>query len=115
MDFYVYILVSELNGAYYKGFTTDIHLRLLQHNAGETISTRRFRPWKLIYVEQLETKTLALKREKNLKKYSRQRLEVLIQSPKKLFSCFQKHVATLTLNRENLPRTNAINACPLLG
>ena len=88
MGFYVYILVSEVNGAYYKGFTTDVTLRLRQHNAGETISTRRFRPWKLIYVEQLESKALALKREKNLKKYSRQRLEVLIQSPKNIVKAF---------------------------
>ena len=84
MSFYVYILVSELDGTYYKGYSTDPLQRLHQHNAGETVSTRFVRPWKLVYVELMESKTAALRREKNLKKYSRERLEALIRSPKNI-------------------------------
>ncbi|MFM6976467.1 MAG: GIY-YIG nuclease family protein [Sphingobacteriaceae bacterium] len=50
------------------GYTSDIANRLLSHNQlaskGYTV---KYRPWKLIYKEEFETKTEALKREKELK------------------------------------------------
>ncbi len=88
MNFYVYILQSEVDGTYYKGFTTEPLKRLQQHNAGETSSTKSLRPWKLVFVEQMESKAIAMQREKNLKKYSRERLEVLIGSPKNIMDQF---------------------------
>ena len=82
MTCYVYILESEIDGSFYKGISFDPLKRLHQHNEGETLSTRHKIPWKLVYAEPMPSKTEALRREKNLKKYSRERLIKLIHSPK---------------------------------
>ena len=68
MPYYVYIIQSSIDGSFYKGFTEDPLLRLQRHNNGETASTRHLCPWTLVYVEELLSKTEALKREKLLKK-----------------------------------------------
>jgi putative endonuclease len=41
MAYYVYILQSELDKTYYKGFTENPIKRLGQHNAGEMTYTSR--------------------------------------------------------------------------
>ena len=90
MDYYVYVLRSELDGSYYKGFTQCPLLRLSQHNSGETQSTRSKRPWQLVYLEIFTEKSLALKREKSLKKYSHAQLAELIPSGKNQLAVFLK-------------------------
>ena len=42
--------------------------RIKQHNCNQTRSTRNKGPFKLIYKEPLETKTEAIKRERQIKK-----------------------------------------------
>ena len=78
MAFFVYILQSEVNGTLYKGFTTDIHKRLADHNAGPSRYTARYRPWKLVYLEELPSKKDALIREKQIKKLNPVSLKKLI-------------------------------------
>jgi len=63
----VYILKSLKTQRFYIGSTTDYDKRLLQHNAGNTKSTKPYRPWKLIYKESYATKKEAAKREWYLK------------------------------------------------
>lgn len=47
--YFVYLLQSQLYlDHYYVGFTQDIALRIAGHNAGNTPSTRPYKPWKLI-------------------------------------------------------------------
>jgi putative endonuclease len=82
MPFYVYIIQSEKDGSFYKGFTEDPKLRLERHNNGESAYTRTKTPWKLLYVETLPTKSAALKRERALKKYSHEQINQLMQSAK---------------------------------
>jgi len=45
----------------------DIEVRLKEHNAGKTRSTKGFIPWKLIYKEGVSTRLEARKREIYLK------------------------------------------------
>jgi len=66
--FYVYLIQSEVDSSFYIGYTSNLELRIKQHNNGESIYSRRKKPWKLVYSEELENKTSALKREKFLKK-----------------------------------------------
>jgi putative endonuclease len=80
--FFVYIIQSEVDGSFYKGFTENPILRLQRHNNKETQSTCHLCPWKLVYVETLPSKTRALIREKNLKKATRERLQALINNSK---------------------------------
>jgi len=70
MSYTVYIIRSEPNGTFYKGFCEDFEIRLCDHNAGRVKSTKSGRPWHKHYVEELDNKTEALKREKYFKSRS---------------------------------------------
>ena len=66
--FFVYALYSETHNKIYVGYSSDPEKRLLSHNDVRNKGwTGRFRPWKLIYTERCDSKTEALKREKQLK------------------------------------------------
>lgn len=67
MYFIVYVLKSEVNGRLYIGQTQNLVLRLKEHNAGKTKSIKPYIPYKVIYIEQLESRIEAVKREKYLK------------------------------------------------
>ena len=66
--FYVYILQSVLNGRFYVGHSDEIGRRLREHNAGECRYTRRWRPWELVYSEEFQTRSEAMRREREIKK-----------------------------------------------
>ena len=68
MDYYVYIIQSETFGIYYKGYTTNSELRLLEHNSDRSQYTSGKGPWKLVYLEKMEDKRSALIRERQLKR-----------------------------------------------
>ena len=65
--FYVYVIKSRV-GLKYTGMTQDLVLRLKQHN-DKSLSfwTKRGKDWKLVYKEEFNNKTEALKRERWLK------------------------------------------------
>ncbi|MBI4137994.1 MAG: GIY-YIG nuclease family protein [Candidatus Wildermuthbacteria bacterium] len=46
--YYVYILQSLKNNSLYIGYTADLKKRFKEHNNGESLATRPFRPYKLI-------------------------------------------------------------------
>ncbi len=70
MSFTVYILFSKPYDKIYIGYTSNIEQRLLSHNVlakkGWTI---KFRPWQLVYTEEFQSKSEALKWEKELKSF----------------------------------------------
>ena len=79
MSFYTYILFSEKLNRYYIGSTQNIHKRLDRHNAGATKSTKAGRPWVIVYSEEYESKSEAIKRENYLKSMkSRKFIKTLI-------------------------------------
>ena len=84
MPFFVYIIQSQADHSFYKGFSEDVFKRLEQHNAGESSYTSNKLPWELVYYEELADKRTALIREKNLKKADRSRIIALINSNKNL-------------------------------
>ena len=88
MPYYVYIIQSQTNGNYYKGFSENPLNRLSQHNNGECLSTARKGPWFFVYIEELPTKKDALIRERSVKKYSHAQIEKLIASPKNILKNF---------------------------
>ena len=64
----VYILECN-DGTLYTGWTNDIDKRFKAHNDGKGAKyTKGRRPLKLVYLEELETKSEALKRENEIKK-----------------------------------------------
>lgn len=66
-NYFVFVIKSK-EGFKYTGMTEDLELRLKQHN-DKSLSfwTKRETGWKLIYKEEHDTKTGALKRERWLK------------------------------------------------
>ncbi|MEL7609994.1 MAG: GIY-YIG nuclease family protein [Bacillota bacterium] len=72
-------LVRCRDGTLYCGYTVDISRRLRAHNAGLGAKYTRSRlPVTLAYLEQLPSKSAALRRENELKKLSRAQKEALI-------------------------------------
>jgi len=66
--FYVYVLYSKTYVKIYIGSTSDLNTRFLSHNKlAKKGYTVRYRPWAILYTEQYQTKTEALRREKQLK------------------------------------------------
>ena len=79
--FYVYILYSVSRDRHYVGYTSNVDERVIEHNAGATNYTRSGKPWILVYKEQYELKSEAMKREREIKmKKSRKYIEYLINS-----------------------------------
>jgi putative endonuclease len=67
MQFTVYILYSTVHNKHYTGFTSNLEQRLLSHNELGKAFTSKFRPWKLIYTKQFNSKQEALIYERWLK------------------------------------------------
>ncbi len=69
--FYAYVIRNDKNKIYI-GHTSDLERRLLRHNGVLSNKTTSFTyknkgPWKIAYNEMFETRTEAIKREKELK------------------------------------------------
>lgn len=63
----VYLLQSKIDESLYIGYTNNIKKRLLEHNSGKNFSTKRSKPWKLIFFEGYLDEKDARRREKYLK------------------------------------------------
>ncbi len=86
MAFYVYIIQSQIDHSFYKGFSENPLKRLEQHNAGEMNYTSKKTPWTTVGLLIFETKKEALIAEKKLKKYDHSRLLALINSNKNILN-----------------------------
>ena len=67
MLFYTYVLKSEKDDKLYIGYTNNLRERILNHNKGTVIATKKRRPLKLIYFEACLDKKHAIDREKYFK------------------------------------------------
>lgn len=70
---FVYILLCE-DGSLYTGYSNNVENRFHDHRNGKGgYYTRSHKPVKLIYQEQFETQSEALKRERQIKGWSREK------------------------------------------
>ena len=72
--YYVYVLESQKSGEHYIGCTNNLIRRFVQHNSGLNISTKPYRPWRLIYYEACIHPLDAERRERYFKKSEGRRL-----------------------------------------
>lgn len=80
MIYYVYILRCG-DGSFYTGWTNDLKKRLTAHQEGRGAKYTRGRgPLQLVYTEEFDNKSEAIKREYHIKKMSRKEKETLIDS-----------------------------------
>lgn len=76
---YLYILRCG-DGSLYTGITTDVKARLSQHRSGKGAKYTRGRgPLEVVYTEECEDHSAALKREMAVKALSREEKEKLMQ------------------------------------
>ena len=77
---YVYILRCK-DDSLYTGWCVDLEKRLELHNSGKGAKyTRSKRPCKLVYYEEIDNKSEALKREIASKKLTKAKKEDLVRS-----------------------------------
>ena len=69
----VYILQSATTGKFYIGCSSDVNARLIEHQRGQTVSTRGRGPWVLVFQEQFDTMVEARRRERQLKSWKSHR------------------------------------------
>jgi predicted GIY-YIG superfamily endonuclease len=75
---FVYILRCA-DDSFYVGETGDVPLRVGEHNRGcAAAHTRKRRPVQLAYVERHPSRAICLTRERQLKRWTRQKKEALI-------------------------------------
>ena len=79
--YYVYIIESSTSGIFYKGSTSDYKRRLSEHNEGKSEYTKGKGVWKLVFVQEFETRSEALIQEKKLKRCNKVYLRWLIKQP----------------------------------
>ncbi len=72
MAWYVYILQCA-DSTFYTGITTDIDRRISEHESGTGAKYTKGRaPLKLVYSEECDNRSIASKREINIKRLSRE-------------------------------------------
>ncbi len=67
MKYWIYILKSVKYEKTYVGLTNDLNRRLYEHNSGKSIYTNKFKPWEILYTEELQDLKCARIREKYYK------------------------------------------------
>jgi putative endonuclease len=78
-NFYGYIVTNEHESVLYIGLTNDLARRISEHRAGEIPGfTADYRCRKLVYYEHCTDVRDAIAREKQLKKWSREKKVALI-------------------------------------
>lgn len=65
--YYVYFIKSTKYDEIYVGSTNNLRRRLTEHNDGVELSTKRYRPWRLVYYEAYQSEEDARNREMKLK------------------------------------------------
>ena len=70
--FHAYILQNH-TGLFYKGHTNNITDRIKRHNQGRATFTKDSGPWKLVYYETFNSRSKAMKREKQFKNLNKEK------------------------------------------
>jgi len=80
MPYYVYIIVCK-DGSYYTGYAKDVKRRIERHRKGQGARyTRIHKPEKTVYVEKFNSRSKAMKREREIKQLSHNKKQELVKS-----------------------------------
>ena len=79
--YYVYIITGYSNKVLYIGMTNDLKRRITEHKNGQVDGfIKRYRLKKLVYFEEFLNPAEAIKREKELKGWRREKKNALIET-----------------------------------
>ena len=70
MTYYVYLIVTKVKNktTSYVGYTNNLNKRIKLHNANKGAKFTKGKNWKLVYYEEYDSKSEAMKNEYSLKK-----------------------------------------------
>ena len=79
--YYVYIFTNKNNAVMYVGMTNNLERRLFEHN-NKLIDgfTKRYKIYKLVYFEESNLVDVVLNREKEIKKWRREKKNKLVET-----------------------------------
>ena len=81
MRYWVYILHSEEFDRYYVGQSDNPERRLEFHNSIERGFTARYKPWKIVYKKECETREEAIRLENSIKAWkSKRKIKKLVDN-----------------------------------
>ena len=82
MNYYVYILTNKYNNVLYTGMTRDLPRRVYEHrnHLDPGSFTAKYKVIRLVYYECTNDVRAAIAREKQIKDWSRQRKNALVES-----------------------------------
>ena len=79
-DYYVYIMTNRYNNVMYIGITNDLKRRVYEHKTGVFEGfTKKYDVHKLVYFEKCHEVTDAIRREKQLKSWRREKKNALVE------------------------------------
>jgi len=82
MPYHVYIILCE-DGSYYTGYASDVKTRFEQHRKGRGARyTKIHKPEKIVYVEEVSSRSEAIKREREIKALSHRQKQLLADGPR---------------------------------
>ncbi|MBQ9535735.1 MAG: GIY-YIG nuclease family protein [Clostridia bacterium] len=80
-NYYVYILTNDNNKVMYIGVTNDLRRRLYEHRTHIVGGfTKKYKTHKLVYFEHTTDINAAIKREKQLKGWKRDKKNALVEA-----------------------------------
>ncbi len=78
MPYYVYILLCK-DGSYYTGYAKDVERRVERHRKGQGAKYTRVHQFeKIVYVEEFDSRSEAMKREREIKTLSHSKKRRLV-------------------------------------
>ncbi|MBI3601782.1 MAG: GIY-YIG nuclease family protein [Candidatus Omnitrophica bacterium] len=100
------------NGALYTGMTNDLSKRLLRHKKGTGARyTKTFGVKNIVYWEKFSLRVEAMRREAEIKKWSRKNKEELIRNSTKALSLAQAIKQQMLGTKANLSRKSFKEIC----
>jgi putative endonuclease len=78
-DIFTLYILRCADDSYYTGITRELSRRLAQHHKGEVVYTSTRLPVQLVYQERFSREEDAVKRERQIKSWTRRKKEALIR------------------------------------
>ncbi|TQV74028.1 GIY-YIG nuclease family protein [Aliikangiella marina] len=102
MSYYVYILTSTHNNVFYVGVSNNLERRIFEHsNAQYNSFCRRYNIIKLVYFEECFNSLDAIQREKQIKKWRREKKIKLIEAANPTWEDLQTCGGSLRYGRDD--------------
>jgi len=92
-QYYVYIMASR-SGVLYTGVTNDLNRRVGEHKEGQIPGfTRKYKVTRLVYYESMQDVNAAIAREKQIKRWRREKKVKLIETVNRAWNDLAREIA----------------------